>query len=58
VYKRQELDWTRNQFLENVVVPQGKIAIRDRLLSYTNTRKRYKLLKQRVEEYLRNKGEA
>jgi len=40
-----ELDWTRNQFLKNVVVPPGKIAIRDRLLSYANTRKRYNLLK-------------
>ncbi len=58
-----EVDLTASQFPKNLYEciknhSPKEPRTREYVLSYPETKKRYKLLKQRVEEYLRNKGEA
>lgn len=52
----EEQDLTRSQFPEGVAIPFGEKRTRDCVLSFQSTIKRYELLKQRVEDFLKNKG--
>lgn len=48
-----EIDLTKSQFSKDVIIPPGKIRAREYFLSYPDTVKRYKILKRRVEKYLK-----
>ena len=52
-----EIDLTENQFPEGIIrnIPRGVIRDRKYVLSYPITVKRYEILKQRVEKYLKEK---
>ena len=55
----REHDFTREQFPEGVMIPRGVPrrkgfrTTREYVLSYEDTRKRYELLKQRFEQFLK-----
>lgn len=51
-----EIDLTKIQFLTAVVIPPGETRAREYVLSYPATVKRYEILKQRVEKYLKEEG--
>jgi len=53
----KERDLTRDQFPKKTIMPQGDLAYRKYVLSYPNAVKRYKILKERVEDFLENHGE-
>jgi len=48
-----EIDLTKIQFLTAITIPAGEIRLREYVLSYPATVKRYEILKQRVEKYLK-----
>lgn len=47
-----EIDLTKIQFPKDIIILRGETRTREYVLSYPDTVKRYKLLKQRVEKYL------
>lgn len=48
----KEIDFTREQFLQNIVLPQPELRTREYVLSYPDTRKRYALLRLAVENQI------
>ena len=60
----REVDLTRDQFPEGAVIPSGTprrkgfSSTREYILSYPETWRRYRLLKQRVQEFLKLLGET